>query len=134
MSPRSGGFGRDSSSRIDDPKRVRTQLHIALRHRQFLVPRQLLNRFAWRALHRQVRTERVTQDVHARRHTSEPHRSSNARPGRLTTHRPSIVLADHPWPSEMPGLAKHFEQPLREWDVAHATILRRRELASAAMR
>ena len=42
----------------------RTQVHVALSHRQILVPRQLLNRPCWRATHRQMRTERVPQDMH----------------------------------------------------------------------
>ena len=42
----------------------RTQVHVPLGHRQILVPRQLLNRPGRRPPHRQVRTERVPQDVH----------------------------------------------------------------------
>ena len=47
-------------------ERRRTQVHVPLRRRQVLMPGQLLNRPRRRAPHRQVRTERVPQDVNAR--------------------------------------------------------------------
>ena len=40
-------------------------MHVSLRHRQLLMPRQFLNSPHGRALHRQMRAERVTQDVNA---------------------------------------------------------------------
>jgi hypothetical protein len=42
-----------------------TQVHVALRHAQFPVSSELLNRSRRCAAHRQVRTERVPQNVHA---------------------------------------------------------------------
>lgn len=43
----------------------RTEVHVALRHRQILVPGELLNRARRCAPHRQMRAERVPKDVHA---------------------------------------------------------------------
>ena len=40
-------------------------MHVPLRRAQIAMPGEFLNRQAWRASHRQMRTERVTQDVHA---------------------------------------------------------------------
>ena len=45
-------------------ERCRTQVHVALGHRQIRMPGEFLNRPRRRASHREVRTERVTQDVH----------------------------------------------------------------------
>ena len=55
-------------------------MHVPLRRRQILMPRQLLNGPRRRAPHRQVRTERVSQDVHAwlrrsRARRDAPHQS-----------------------------------------------------------
>jgi hypothetical protein len=41
-------------------------MHVSLRRRQVLMTRQLLNRPCRRASHRQVRAERVAEDVNAR--------------------------------------------------------------------
>jgi hypothetical protein len=38
-------------------------MHVPLRRGQVLVPRQFLDRPGWCSLHRQVRAERVAQDV-----------------------------------------------------------------------
>ena len=40
-------------------------MHVALRRAQFLVTGELLNRSGRCALHREMRTERVPQNVHA---------------------------------------------------------------------
>jgi hypothetical protein len=39
-------------------------VHVPLRRREILMPRELLNRAAWRAPHREMRTERVAQSMH----------------------------------------------------------------------
>jgi hypothetical protein len=46
--------------------RRRAQVHVALRGREVLMTRELLDGPRRRAAHRQVRTERVTQDVNSR--------------------------------------------------------------------
>src|SRR5690606_31476239 len=46
----------------------RTQVRVPLSHGEALMPDQLLHASDRRALHRQVRAERVTQDVNAGRH------------------------------------------------------------------
>ena len=52
---------------VQQPNRIlrrgRTQVHVALRGREIRVPRELLDGARRRASHRQVRTERVPQDV-----------------------------------------------------------------------
>ena len=45
--------------------RVRTQVHVALRGREITMPSKLLDGPCWRSAHRQMRAERVTQDVRA---------------------------------------------------------------------
>ena len=40
-------------------------MHVPLRHAQFAVPGELLDRLRRRATHREVRAERVTQQVNA---------------------------------------------------------------------
>ena len=40
-----------------------TQVHVPLRRRQVLVPRQLLNRTSRRSPHREMRAERATEHV-----------------------------------------------------------------------
>ena len=56
-------------SPVQQPDRVfrcrGTQVHVALRRRQVRMTSELLDRSRRRALHRQVRTERVPQDMHA---------------------------------------------------------------------
>ena len=46
----------------------RTQVRVPLRHREALMPDELLHASHRCALHRQVRAERVTRDVNAGRH------------------------------------------------------------------
>ena len=41
-----------------------TEMHVPLRRRQILMPGQFLNRPSGAAAHRQVRAERVSQNVH----------------------------------------------------------------------
>ena len=68
ISPHSQRF-ESGLSPVEQPDRVfrcrRTQVHVALRRRQVRVSGHLLDGPRRRALHRQVRTERVPQDVHA---------------------------------------------------------------------
>ena len=59
-------------------ERRRAQVHVALRRGQVLVSGQFLNGPRRRPTHRQVRTERVPQDVHpALRYSGPPRRSSH---------------------------------------------------------
>jgi hypothetical protein len=46
-------------------ERCRAEVHVALRHRQVRVSGEFLDRPRWRTSHRQLRAERVTQDVYA---------------------------------------------------------------------
>ena len=69
ISKLSAGPSRPRLSPVEQSDRVfrrrRTQVHVALRRRQVRMSGELLNRSCRRALHRQVRTERVPQDVDA---------------------------------------------------------------------
>ena len=58
------GFSRTVEQPDRRIERRRAQVHVALRHRQVGVSSELLNRSRRRAAHRQVRAERVTEDVH----------------------------------------------------------------------
>ena len=66
ISPRPRQSGPVSKQPNGCIERRRTQVHVALRRRQVLMSGQLLNRPRWGSTHRQVRTERVPQDVNAR--------------------------------------------------------------------
>lgn len=57
------GLFQQSNRRIECS---RTQVHVALRRFQVLMPGQFLNGSRRRSTHRQVRAERVAQDVDAR--------------------------------------------------------------------
>ena len=51
------------------------QVHVPLRHRKILMPYEFLNGARRCATHRQMRTERVTEDVHPFMHIRPPSRS-----------------------------------------------------------
>ena len=53
-------------------ERCRTQVHASLRRLEVLMPGEFLNGPSRRATHRQMRTERVTEDVDARFDTRAP--------------------------------------------------------------
>ena len=55
----------------------RAQVHVALRRSQVLMSCQFLDSSCWRPTHRQVRTQRVPQDVHALLHVRRSRRSPN---------------------------------------------------------
>ena len=50
-------------------------MHLPLRRRQVLMSGKLLNRSRWGSPHRQVRTERVPQDVNSVPHAPLPRRA-----------------------------------------------------------
>src|SRR5258705_13764197 len=60
-------FSTGFRSRLEQPdrsiERRRTQVHVALRRVEILVSGQFLDRPRRRATHRQMRTERVTEDM-----------------------------------------------------------------------
>ncbi len=58
-------FIQQSNRRI---QRCRTQVHVPLRRLQVLMPGQFLDGPRQRSTHRQMRTERVPQDVNPRPH------------------------------------------------------------------
>ena len=57
MSPKIPGFRREQPDCVHGGRG--TQVHVALRRGQILVPRQFLNRPCWRSLQREVRAERL---------------------------------------------------------------------------
>jgi hypothetical protein len=67
-------------------------VHVPLRGRQVLMAGKLLNRASRRAPHRQVRPERVPQDVNPRPHVS---RASDARLHHLLGHGRAATVENH---------------------------------------
>jgi hypothetical protein len=61
--PLHGSLLEQSNRRVE---RGRTQVRVSLRHREALMPDEFLHTAHWGALHRQVRAERMTQDVKPR--------------------------------------------------------------------
>ena len=104
------------------------EVHVPLR-RQVLVPGELLNRSRWRFPHRQMRAERVTQDVNTWFHLSSPGDSSNRHLHDLLRERLTRLIADHARPSEMPRCFEGLRQLLRQRDVTNSTAVWRRDVA-----
>ena len=121
MSPRCSRLSDPSSSRIAPHDRRRTQVHVPLRRRQVLVAGEFLNRPRRRAAHRQVRTERVPQDVNAL--ASRAPAARRVAPGLhdLLRQRRAVALAEHPRSAQMPMPPQRRRQPDRHRHVAHAS-------------
>ena len=94
------------------------------------MPDELLHAPHRCAMHRQVRAERVTQDVNAGRHLRALGRVANALPGALSGDRRPVVFTQHATAAEMPLLADRCRQPFGHPDDPNASILRRRQLAT----
>ena len=68
-------------------ERGRCQVHVALRRAQIAVPRELLNRSARRAPHREVGAERVPEHMHPDVRKGGPTRCSEYQPLDLSLSR-----------------------------------------------
>jgi len=94
---------------------------------------QLLNRPSRRAPHREMRTERVTQDVYAVvHHTGAVRRPLHARLLHLPRQRLTVVLTEHTRAPQVPMFAERLRQPSREWDVTKASAFGRCHLSVPA--
>ena len=83
---------------VEEPNRIgdrtRTEVHVLLLRREIAMTRELLDRARWRAFHRQMRAERVTQNVRP----VGPNVSATTDLGEQVCHhvfheRPSIIMA-----------------------------------------
>ena len=104
---------------IEQPNRTiqrrRTQVHVPLRHAQFPMSGELQNR-SWRcSAHRQVRAERVTQDVYPLlRQLRSARRPQHAILHHLPSQWPADVLAQHVRTPQMPMVAERSCKSDRE--------------------
>jgi hypothetical protein len=75
--------------------RARTKVHISLRHRQVLMPGQLLNCPTGCPAHRQPRAERMTQDMDPCRQLRSLRGIAETTPDALPRQRRAVGLAQH---------------------------------------
>jgi hypothetical protein len=103
-------------------------VHVALRHRQVLVPREFLNRSRRCAPHGQVAAKRVAQQVNAMAvHPRSSCSGFDSTLHHLPRQRGSIVLNQHPRTPQVPMFGQSG-QPSRERKMALSPALRNRHL------
>ena len=89
-------------------------MHVALRRCQVRVARQLLDGPRRRAIHRQVRTERVPQDVYALLDAGDALGATDRFDHAIARDRRSIRQAQHALASEMSSGLESRRQSLRQ--------------------
>ena len=124
----------DRSVSIEQPdRRIQgrgTQMHIALRRGQVLVPRQFLDGPGGSPLHRQVRAERMPQRMDAAPlEPRPPHRPGHRCLDALLRERLPLGIADDPLAAQVPSLAQGCLEPSRQRDVSRSPPLGRGHLA-----
>lgn len=105
-------------------------MQVSLRHAELPVSSKFLNRSWRRSSHRQMRAERVTQDVHALlRHLRSARRAQNAVLYHLSGQRLTVVLAQHVWAPQMPMIAERGRESDCEPHIPQSSALRCRYVA-----
>jgi len=92
MSPKFRPLAPLSSNRIAASSAAGLKVHIALRRAKIAVPCEFLNRPSRRAAHRQMRTERVSQHMHAPIRQVGPPSRPQPQPWHLALAQRSTVL------------------------------------------
>jgi hypothetical protein len=87
-------------------------VHVAVRRREIRVAGQFLNGPRGRPLHRQVRTERVPQDVHALFDPRDALSPTHGFDDPVTGDRRSVRQGQHPLASQMPSSSQGCRQSL----------------------
>ena len=95
-----------------------TQVHVALCRRQVRMASQLLDGPRRCALHRQMRTERVPQDVHALLDPRDALSAADSFDHAVACDRGSVRQAQHALASEVSRGLERRRQPLSQRDLS----------------